>query len=86
MDFGKRPRSNESPLIVLKDRKPFLALARPAMMRHLARLVQVIVNLIDFRMDIQSAITALRDSTAEHRRRGPRSARCSSSKTAFRNR
>jgi gamma-glutamyltranspeptidase/glutathione hydrolase len=60
MEPAKRPRSNESPLIVLKDGKPFMALGTPGNDAIWQRLVQVIVNLIDFNMDIQSAITAPR--------------------------
>jgi gamma-glutamyltranspeptidase/glutathione hydrolase len=60
MEPGKRPRSNESPLIVLKDGKPFMALGTPGNDGIWQRLAQVIVNLIDFKMDIQSAITAPR--------------------------
>jgi gamma-glutamyltranspeptidase/glutathione hydrolase len=60
MEPGKRPRSNESPLIVLKDGRPFMALGTPGNDGIWQRLVQVIVNLIDFRMDIQAAITAPR--------------------------
>ena len=60
MEPGKRPRSNESPLIVLKDGKTFMAIGSPGNDGIWQRLVQVIVNLIDFRMDIQSAITAPR--------------------------
>jgi gamma-glutamyltranspeptidase/glutathione hydrolase len=54
---GKRPRSNESPLIVLKDGRPFMALGTPGNDGIWQRLVQVIVNVIDFDYDIQTAIT-----------------------------
>jgi gamma-glutamyltranspeptidase / glutathione hydrolase len=60
MEPGKRPRSNESPLIVLKDGKPFMALGTPGNDGIWQRLVQVIVNVIDFGFDIQTAITAPR--------------------------
>ena len=60
MEPGKRPRSNESPLIVLKDGQPFMALGTPGNDAIWQRLVQVILNLIDFGMDIQTAITAPR--------------------------
>jgi gamma-glutamyltranspeptidase/glutathione hydrolase len=60
LEPGKRPRSNESPLIVLKDGQPFMALGTPGNDGIWQRLPQVIVNLIDFGMDIQTAITAPR--------------------------
>jgi gamma-glutamyltranspeptidase len=54
---GKRSRSNQSPIIVLKDGKPFLAIGSPGSDGIWQRLVQVIVNVIDFNLDIQTAIT-----------------------------
>ena len=54
---GKRPRSNQSPTIVLKDGKPFMAIGTPGGDRIWQRLTQAIVNIIDFGMDIQTAIT-----------------------------
>lgn len=57
LEPGKRSRSNESPLIVLKDGKPFMALGTPGNDGIWQRLVQVIVNVVDFNEDIQTAIT-----------------------------
>lgn len=54
---GKRSRSNESPIIVMKDGKPFMAIGTPGSDGIWQRLVQVIVNVIDFGLDIQTAIT-----------------------------
>jgi gamma-glutamyltranspeptidase/glutathione hydrolase len=55
---GKRSRSNQSPIIVLNpDGKPFMAIGTPGNDGIWQRLVQVIVNVIDFDMDIQTAIT-----------------------------
>jgi gamma-glutamyltranspeptidase / glutathione hydrolase len=54
---GKRSRSNESPIIILKDAKPFMAIGTPGNDGIWQRLVQVIVNVIDFGYDIQTAIT-----------------------------
>jgi gamma-glutamyltranspeptidase/glutathione hydrolase len=64
LEPGKRSRSNESPLIVLKDGKPYMALGTPGGDGIWQRLVQVIVNVIDFGMDIQTAITEPRMSSA----------------------
>lgn len=52
---GRRPRSNQSPLIVLKDGKPWLAIGTPGSDGIWQRLAQVLVNVIDFDMDLQRA-------------------------------
>jgi gamma-glutamyltranspeptidase/glutathione hydrolase len=57
LEPGKRSRSNESPIIVLKDGKPFMAIGTPGSDRIWQMLVQVIANVVDFGMDIQTAIT-----------------------------
>ena len=60
LEPGKRSRSNESPIIILKDGKPFMAVGTPGSDGIWQHLVQVIVNVVDFGMDIQTAITAPR--------------------------
>lgn len=57
---GKRPRSNQSPTLLLKQGKPFMALGTPGSDAIWQRLVQVIANVVDFGMDVQSAISAPR--------------------------
>ncbi len=57
---GRRPRSNQSPLIVLRDGQPWLALGTPGSDGIWQRLVQVLVNVVDFGMDLQDAIAAPR--------------------------
>lgn len=57
---GRRPRSNQSPVIVLRDGEPVLALGTPGTEGIWQRLVQVLVNMIDFKMDVQQAVTAPR--------------------------
>jgi len=57
---GRRPRSNQSPVIVLREGEPVLALGTPGTEGIWQRLVQVLVNVIDFRMDIQRAVAAPR--------------------------
>ena len=54
---GKRPRSNQSPTIVLKDGEPFMAIGTPGSDAIWQRLTQAIVNMVDFGMDIQTAIS-----------------------------
>jgi gamma-glutamyltranspeptidase/glutathione hydrolase len=60
LEPGKRSRSNQSPIIVLKDGKPFMTIGTPGSNGIWQRIVQVIANVIDFGMDVQTAITAPR--------------------------
>lgn len=60
LEPGKRSRSNQSPIIVLKDGKPFMTIGTPGGNGIWQRIVQVIVNVVDFGMDVQTAITAPR--------------------------
>ena len=57
---GKKPLSSMSPMIVLKDGKPFLTVGSPGGTRIIPALVNVLVNIIDFNMDMQQAIDAPR--------------------------
>ncbi|MDB6168403.1 MAG: gamma-glutamyltransferase [Verrucomicrobia bacterium] len=57
---GRQPRSNQSPLIVLKDGRPFLAIGTPGNDGIWQRMVQVLVNIVDFHMDLQHAVAAPR--------------------------
>ena len=57
---GKRPLSSMSPVLVNKDGKAFLLLGSPGGSRIITALVETIVNVIDFGMDIQSAVDAPR--------------------------
>jgi gamma-glutamyltranspeptidase/glutathione hydrolase len=53
---GRRPRSNQAPVIVLKDGEPVLAIGTPGTEGIWQRLVLVLVNIIDFGMDVQKAV------------------------------
>jgi len=59
---GKRPRSSMSPTIVLKDKKPFLALGSPGGATIITTVLQILVNRIDFGMSLPEAIAAPRAS------------------------
>jgi gamma-glutamyltranspeptidase/glutathione hydrolase len=59
---GMRPRSNQSPTIVLKDGEPVLAIGSPGNDGIWQRLAQVIANVLDFGMDVQEAVAAPRFS------------------------
>ena len=53
---GKRMLSSMTPVIVLKGGKPFLVTGSPGGRTIINTVLQVIVNVIDFKMDIQSAV------------------------------
>lgn len=52
----RQPVSHIMPTIILKDGDPFLTLGSPGSMRIPAAVIQVVLNIIDFKMDIQTAI------------------------------
>ncbi|MBI2689393.1 MAG: gamma-glutamyltransferase [Acidobacteria bacterium] len=52
----KRPLSSMSPSIVLKDGKPFLVVGTPGGTRILTSVMQVIQNVVDFKMNAQDAV------------------------------
>ncbi len=56
----KVPLSNMSPLIVLKDGMPYMSIGSPGSMRIISAIVQTVINIIEFDMDIQSAIESPR--------------------------
>ncbi len=57
---GKRPLSSMTPTIVLKDGKPFLITGSPGGSRIITAVLQVILNVIDFQMPIDKAVSAPR--------------------------
>ena len=57
---GKRPLSSMTPTIVLKDGKLFLVVGSPGGSRIITAVMQVILNVIDFKMNMQDAIDAPR--------------------------
>ncbi len=57
---NKRPLSSMTPAIVLKDGKPFLITGSPGGSRIITAVLQVIVNAIDFQMNIPDAVSAPR--------------------------
>jgi gamma-glutamyltranspeptidase/glutathione hydrolase len=56
----KRPLSSMTPTIVLKDDKPYFAIGSPGGPTIINTVLHVIVNVIDFGMDIQQAVSAPR--------------------------
>jgi gamma-glutamyltranspeptidase/glutathione hydrolase len=57
---GKRPLSSMSPTIVLKDGKPVLVTGSPGGSRIVSTVLQVIVNVLDYHMDVAVAVAAPR--------------------------
>src|SRR6266478_2558807 len=57
---GKRPLSSMSPTIVLKDGKPAMVTGSPGGSRIISTVLQVIVNVLDYGMDVAAAVAAPR--------------------------
>jgi gamma-glutamyltranspeptidase/glutathione hydrolase len=57
---GKRPLSSMSPTLLLEDGKPFATIGSPGGSRIITTVAMLISNLVDFEMDIQSAINTPR--------------------------
>ncbi|WP_409334774.1 gamma-glutamyltransferase [Bradyrhizobium neotropicale] len=57
---GKRPLSSMSPTIVLRNGKPVLVTGTPGGSRIISAVTQVIVDVIDYKMDIAAAVAAPR--------------------------
>ena len=57
---GKRPLSAMTPTIVVRDGKPFMVLGAPGGPRITTAVLQVLLNVIDFHMNIQDAVDAPR--------------------------
>jgi gamma-glutamyltranspeptidase / glutathione hydrolase len=57
---GKTPLSSMSPTVVTKDGKPVLILGTPGGGRIITTVLQTILNVVDFQMNIQEAVDAPR--------------------------
>ncbi|MBR0871742.1 gamma-glutamyltransferase [Bradyrhizobium tropiciagri] len=57
---GKRPLSSMSPTIVLKDGKVVLVTGSPGGSRIISAVTQIVVDVIDYKMDIAAAVAAPR--------------------------
>ena len=57
---GKRPLSSMTPTIVLKDGKPVLVTGSPGGSRIISTVLQVIVDVLDYNMDVEAAVSAPR--------------------------
>jgi gamma-glutamyltranspeptidase/glutathione hydrolase len=57
---GKRPLSSMTPTIVLKDGRPVLVTGSPGGSRIISTVLQVIVDVLDYHMDVAAAVAAPR--------------------------
>ena len=57
---GKRPNSSMTPTIVLRNNQPVLVIGAPGGSRIITGVMQVILNVIDFGMNVQDAVDAPR--------------------------
>jgi gamma-glutamyltranspeptidase / glutathione hydrolase len=57
---GKIPLSSMSPTIITRDNKPLLVLGTPGGRRIITAVLQTILNVVDYRMNIQEAVDAPR--------------------------
>ena len=57
---GKRPRTTLTPTVVMRDGKPFLAIGTPGGDSQDQQILLVLLNIIDFGLDVQAAIEAPR--------------------------
>lgn len=57
---GKRPLSSMSPTIVARDGRPLLALGASGGPRIISSVLNVLLNVVEFRMPLDQAMTALR--------------------------
>ena len=57
---GKRPLSSMTPTIIVKDGRPVLIVGTPGGSRIITTVLQIIVNVIDYGLDLQAAVDAPR--------------------------
>lgn len=57
---GKRPRSSMAPTIILRDGEPFMAVGSPGGSRIIGYVLNTVVNVVDFEMELQEAVNAPR--------------------------
>jgi gamma-glutamyltranspeptidase/glutathione hydrolase len=57
---GKRPLSSMTPTIVLKDGKPVLVTGSPGGSRIISAVLQVVVDVLDYHMDVAAAVAVPR--------------------------
>ncbi len=66
LDNGKQCRSSIAPTILLKDGNPFLIIGTPGAGRIIGTLFELIINVVDFNMDVTEANMAPRFYCRKH--------------------
>jgi gamma-glutamyltranspeptidase/glutathione hydrolase len=66
IDNGKQCRSSITPTILLKGNRPFLVVGSPGAGRIIGTLFELIINVVDFEMDVSSANLAPRFYCLKH--------------------
>ena len=57
---GKRPLSSIAPVIVLKDKKPFMTVGSPGATRIISTMANIVIRAVDFKEELPAAILAPR--------------------------
>jgi gamma-glutamyltranspeptidase/glutathione hydrolase len=57
IEAGKRPLSSMTPTLIFKDGKPYIATGSPGGPRIITTVLQVILNAVEFDMNIQEAVS-----------------------------
>jgi len=57
---GKRPLSSMTPTIVMKDRQPLIVLGSPGGPRIITTVLQTILNILEYNLNVQAAVDAPR--------------------------
>ncbi len=60
IEAGKRPLSSMTPTILRKDGEPWMTLGSPGGSRIITTVLQVVMNVIDYGLDIEAAVAAPR--------------------------
>ena len=60
IEANKRPLSSMTPTIILKDDKPFMVIGSPGGSTIITTTLQNILNVIEFNMDIEEAVSSPR--------------------------
>jgi gamma-glutamyltranspeptidase/glutathione hydrolase len=63
LEPGKRPRSTLQSTLVMKDNRPYMVVGSPGGDDQVQRTMQTLLNIVDFRMNVQRAIESPRWST-----------------------
>jgi gamma-glutamyltranspeptidase/glutathione hydrolase len=60
VEAGKRPLSSMTPTILRRDGEPWMTLGSPGGSRIITTVLQVVLNVVDYEMDVEAAVSAPR--------------------------